>query len=158
MPARGTIMKYHGRQPFLGKALWKKYVKTTGNKIPYKEFMAIIEEEIKEVRKWTMREPIGFQIPNLGNIAVNRFRPRETFVSYIYNGGKTKIKNHNLHTGGYSFKIQWFRLSNTHTSRLGYYYFVATREFNRDLGQLLKSGEYPNFNCYAQDHFLKKTK
>lgn len=156
MPAKGSISKFHGRYSLIGQDLWKRYVKETGDNIEYKEFKAIIAEEIKEVKKWVMKEPIGFQIPIMGNLAVNRYvATGPDFVSYIYHGDSTKIKNHNFHTGGYVFKIQWFRSTNSHESRFAYYFFKATREFNRDFAKLLKSGDYPNYNCYSQDHFVK---
>lgn len=158
MPAKGTIAKYHGRYALISRSLWKKYVKETSDKISYSDFLIIIAEEIKEVRKWVMREPIGFQLPSMGNLAVNKFKPAGDFTAYIYNGGTTKIKNHNIHTGGCVFRLQWFRCSSSHQSRLAYWYFKATREFNRDLGKLLKTGSYPSYNCYSQDHFVKKNK
>lgn len=157
MPAKGTIGHFHGRYSLISRDLWKKYIAETGDDISYELFMGIIAEEIKEVRQWAMREPIGFQIPNMGNIAVNKFKPAD-YTPYYYNGGSTKIKNHNVHTNGYVFRIQWFRCASTHKSGLPYWYFKAARAFNRELGKILNTGSYPSFNCYSQDHFVKKNK
>jgi hypothetical protein len=158
MPTKNSISKYRGRLPLLSQKLWKKYVKETGDEISYEEFTTIIVAEIREIKNWVLKEPIGFQMSEIGNITINKFKPGSDYVTYLYNGGKTKIKNHNIHTGGCIFRIQWFRRSTSHKDRYAYWYFSASREFKRELGKQLKSGKYPNYNCFSQDHFVKKNK
>ena len=155
MPVRNVDM-FHGKHLFIGTALWIKYKKTTGDKISYKEFQAIIASSMDEVQKWVLQEPIGFQLhPKFGNFAVNRFIPRDDYKTYI-NTSLGPIINHNLHTGGNIFKIQWFHSHATHACRQPYWFFKANRTFNRSLATVLTGGHSPNFNSYMQSHFITK--
>lgn len=156
MPAKGSIDRFHGKHLFISQALWMRYKRVTGDKIPYKEFQAIIASSMEEIQKWVLREPIGFQLhTKMGNLAVNRFKPREDYKTYI-NTSIGPILNHNLHTGGHIFKIQWFHSHNSHACRQSYWFFKAGRAFNRNLASVLKSGQSPNFNSYMQSHFITK--
>ena len=156
MPAKGSIGVFHGRYPFICPALWRSYKKKTGDKISYKEFKAIIAASMEEVQKWVLKEPIGFQLhPKFGNIAVNRFKPNSDFKAYL-NTSLGPILNHNLHTGGHCFKIQWFHSHVTHACRQPYWFFKANRAFNRNLAATIKSGHGPQYNSYMQSHFVSK--
>ena len=158
MPAKNSIGAFHGRHPLIRQDLWKRYMKETGQKIDYEEFKKIIAESMEEIKKWVLREPIGFQMsPKLGNIAINRFAMYKTFRAYT----KTplgSVINHNLHTGGYIFTIRWYHSEASHKSRQPYWFFKACRAFNRSLAVVLKGSERPNFNSYMQDHFINKVK
>lgn len=154
--ARRSIDRFHGKLLFIGKDLWRRYKKETGDRISYEEFQAIIGASMAEVQKWVLKEPIGFQLhPKLGHIAVNRFKPREDFKTYL-NTSLGPVINHNLHTGGHIFKIQWFHSHTNHASRQPYWFFKANRNFNRTLAAVLKGGQSPIFNSYMQSHFITK--
>lgn len=157
MPVR-SIDRYHGKHLFIGQALWRKYIKETGDQISYRDFVNIVDTSIEEVKKWVLREPIGFQLhPHLGNIAVNKFMPAPDYKTYI-NTALGPIVNYNLHTGGYIFKLQWFHARTTHASKQPYWFFDACRSFKRALAVVLKSGKAPSFNSYMQNHFVRKLK
>lgn len=155
MPIR-SIDKFHGKHLLICPALHRKYVRETGNKISYKEFTAILAESMKEVQKWVLSEPIGFQLtPQLGNIAVNKFKPNPKFKAYI-NTTLGPLTNHNLHTGGNAYRIQWFHARKDHDSRQPYWFFKAGRAFNRALASVLKGDSRPIFNSYMQSQFITK--
>lgn len=154
--ATRSIDKFHGKHLFICPALHRKYVKESGNDISYKDFTAILAETMKEIQKWVLAEPIGFQLaPQFGNIAVNKFKPNPKFKAYI-NTSIGPIQNHNLHTGGNAFRIQWFHARNDHDSRQPYWFFKANRIFNRTLASILKGNNKPIFNSYMQSQFITK--
>lgn len=155
MPAKNSIGQFYGRYSLVSKDLWKRYVTTTGSDVTYDQFKAITAGTFKEIQKWAMSEPIGFQMPDLGNIAVNRFKPNKKFRNYI-NTPKGPIRNHNLHTGGDVFQIRWFHSSSSFKSKMPYWFFKASRAFNRSLATVLKANDSPNFNSFMQDHFIIK--
>ena len=158
MPARGSIGMFHGRHPFIGKDLWRKYKRETGDRISYGDFQEIVGASMAEIQKWVLREPIGFQLhPKFGNIAINKFKPHEDYKPKLYTS-IGPILNHNLHTGGNVFKVQWFHSHVSHASRQPYWFFKANRTFNRSLAAVLKSGQGPQFNSYMQSHFVSKAK
>ena len=70
------------------------------------------------------------------------------------NEGKA-ILNHNLHTGGYCYRLQMFLLTKAYIQRRVYWFFDAERKFDRSLAKVLKSNNYPNYNSFTQDHFIK---
>jgi hypothetical protein len=158
MPAKGSIGQFHGRKTFLTLKLWRKYKRETGVDITYKEFVAIFCTTIEEVKKWILREPAGFRLPvKLGNIAVNTFKTYGTFKTYINVRHEGKpILNHNLHTGGNVYKLQWFHSTRNYNDRVPFWFFVASRDFKRNLAKVLKRGVYPNYNTYMQDQFTDK--
>ena len=43
-----SIDYFHGKHIFINKKLWRKYMKTTGNRITYKEFTTILSTTMKE--------------------------------------------------------------------------------------------------------------
>lgn len=159
MPAKNTKSKYHGRYRFISLQLWKKYKKTTGSDISYKEFRLIILSSMKEVANWVLKEPIGYRFPyRLGSIAVNRFRTYGDFKTYLNTKDKNgkPIRNFNLHTGGDCFRIQLFHNTRSNKERASYWFFTADRTFKRTLAKVLKSGDGPLYNAYTQDHFILK--
>ena len=156
MPAKGTKLKYAGKHNFINIKLWKKYKKETQNPATYAEFRKIIAASLEETKNWVLKEPIGFRLPfRLGNIAINKFKTYGEFVSYK----KTRsiegkpIKNFNLHTGGYVFRIQWFYNTRSARERTSFWWFVAERKFKRSLAKVLKSDKPPLFNTYMQSQF-----
>ena len=153
MPAKGSISQFHGRYSIINKKLWAKYIKETGEDVSYEDFKLILAATMEEIKSWILREPIGFQIPELGNIAVNRFKTNSDFKSYI---GSTPIRNYNLHTGGNAFKIQWFHSSTVLRGRIPFWFFKASRAFNRSLAVVLKANNSPSYNSFMQDHFIQK--
>lgn len=155
MPAKGSIGKFHGRYPLISVKLWKKYVKDSGSDVSYEDFKNILAESMSEIRKWVLKEPIGFQMPGLGNVAVNRFKPKKDFKTFI-NTTKGPVKNHNLHTGGDAFHLRWYHSSSSYSKRMPYWFLKASRAFNRELAVVLKRGNSPNFNSFTQDHFVTK--
>lgn len=156
MPAKNSIIKFHGRHQFIDKKLWKKYKKITGVDISYDDFRLIIASSISEIRNWVIREPIGFQFPGLlGHLAINRFKTYGEFKSYMRTRDGRPILNHNLHTGGYTFRIQLFKATRRFQERVPFWYFEACRDFNRSLSSRIKSGRYPSYNTFMQDHFVK---
>lgn len=158
MPAKGSIGKFHGRHHILNKKLWRSYKKETGNKISWADFSAIVLESMKGIREWVVREPIGFQLPGrIGNLAINKFKTYGTFKTYIRVDGRSFL-GHNLHTGGYTFRIQWFKATRKFAHRYPYWWFTAERKFNRSLAPILKSQNSPIYNTYMQDHFIKVKK
>ena len=153
MPAKNSIGRFHGRFTFISKKLWKKYKKDTGSTITYKEFQLIISSSLGEINKWILREPIGFQLPGIGHMAVNKFK---TFGAFkCYRNGKALL-NHNLHTGGNTHRIQYFKNSRNYKTRLPYWFFKACRASNRALGKVLTSSNSPLFNSFMQDQFIQK--
>jgi hypothetical protein len=155
MPAKNSIGQFHGRYPLINHELWKKYMESTGDAITYNEFKSIIAASMSEIQRWSLKEPIGFQMPNLGNIAVNRFKMDKDFRAY-HNTEKGPIRNHNLHTGGDAFQIRWFHSSTSMKSRMPFWFFKANRTFNRTLASILKANNSPNYNSFMQDHFVTK--
>ena len=159
MPAKNSIGKFHGRYSFINQKLWRKYMRQSGERIPYAQFKAIITASIKEQRRWILREPIGIEMPGkLGNIAINKFKTYGEFKTYLRTKSPTgkPILNFNLHTGGHAFKIQWFKNTRSFTERIPFWFFDATRDFKRSLAKLIKGGSYPVYNSYMQDHFTIK--
>lgn len=158
MPAKNSISNYHGRHRFLSESLWRKYVKETESDISYADFRKIVIASMDELRKWVLKEPVGFQMsPRIGNIAINRFKPEHGSFKAFHYTKERRIPNYNLHTGGAVFKIQWFHASSTHKSRNPYWFFKASRVFNRSLAFLLKSGKSPSYNSYMQNHFINNS-
>lgn len=156
--ATRSIDRFHGKHKFICPALWRKYVQTTGQEISYKDFTQIIAEANKEIQTWVLKDPIGFQLtPQLGNIAVNKFEPKPGFKTYIHTP-LGLIPNHNLHTGGKAFRIQWFHARVDHESKQPYWFFKANRTFNRALAAVLKGINAPTYNAYMQSQFLNYTK
>lgn len=157
MPAKGSIGKYYGRHVFMSKELWKEYVKETGSTVSYKDFKKVFVASMEETQKWVLREPVGFRLLyQLGNIAVNRMRTYGDFVTYtrLKTSEGRAIKGHNLHTGGDTFRIQWFHTTRSHKDRVTFWYLDAERKFKRALAKVLKSGTYPLYNTYMQDQFV----
>lgn len=153
-----SIDKFHGKHLFICPALHRKYVKDTGKEISYKEFTAILSGSMQEIQKWVISEPIGFQLtPQLGNITVNKFKPSSKFKTYIQTS-LGPILNHNLHTGGNAYRLQWFHARKDHDSRQPYWFFKASRSFNRALASVLKGISKPIFNSYMQSQFITKSK
>jgi hypothetical protein len=156
--AKRGIDKFHGKHRLITQALHKKYIKETGNALTYSEFVTILETSMEEVQKWVLSEPIGFQLtPQLGNLAVNKFKPGAKFKTYI-NTSLGPVPNHNLHTGGNAYRIQWFHARKDHDSRQPYWFFKANRNFNRSLATVLKGSARPIFNSYMQSQFITKSK
>lgn len=153
MPAKNSISKFHGRFTFIGKPLWKKYKKENKSNISYADFKLIISASIGEINKWVMKEPIGFQLPGIGHMAVNKFKTFGTFK--CYRNGQAVI-NHNLHTGGTTYRIQYFKNSRNYKTRLPYWFFKACRTSNRTLAKVLNSETRPHFNSFMQDQFIQK--
>lgn len=157
MPAKGKTGKYHGRYVFFGRHLWKKYVKETGSTISYEDFKKVFLLTMEETQKWIIREPVGFRLPlKLGNLAINRLRTYGDFKTYtgIKNAEGRVIPGHNLHTGGYTFRIQWFHTTRSCKDRVTFWFFDAERKFKRNLAKVLKSGKAPVYNTYMQDQFV----
>lgn len=160
MPAKNTIGRFHGRHPLINKKMWRRYVKETGNKIPYTLFKSIFEASMEETKKWILREPVGFKFPHkIGNIAINKFKTYGDFKTYtnVRHEGKP-IRNFNLHTGGHTFRIQWFYSSRQYSERFPFWFFDACRDFKRNLAKVLKGKSAPLYNTYMQDHFSSTTK
>ena len=154
MPAKNSISRFHGKYSFINKDLWKKYKKSTGSSITYKEFQTIISTSLGEINKWIMREPIGFQLPFIGHMAINRFKTFGKFKQYR-NG--VAMPNSNFHTAGNTHRIQYFKITRSFKTRLPFWFFKACRHSNRALAKVLKNDSRPLFNSFAQDHFIKKT-
>lgn len=158
MPTRGSIGKFHGRYHLLSQDLWKKYKKESGKDISWTDFKNIILLSIEETKAWVLREPIGFQLPGKnGHIAINRFKTYGAFKTYTNTRTSSgqAILNHNLHTGGYTFRIQWFKSTRRFTDRVVYWHFEASRAFKRSLAAVLKGMRGPMYNTFMQDHFVK---
>lgn len=155
MPAKNSIGDFHGRYHLISKDLWKQYQKTANTPVTYEEFKDIVASSMQEIQKWVLKEPIGFQLPNLGNIAVNMFKPNREFKAYI-NTSQGPVINHNLHTGGNVYSIRWFNSSTAHKSKQPFWFFKAERKFNRALASVLKGDKSPVFNSFMQDHFITK--
>jgi len=157
LPTKNSIGRYHGRFTFVSKDLWKKYVKTTNSTISYEDFKKVIALSMEETSKWVLREPVGFKMPlRLGNFAVNKFKTYGDFKTYTNtrtSEGKP-IKNFNLHTGGCTFRIQWFHNTRSPKERVSFWHFDAERKFKRALASILKSGKSPLYNTYMQDQFI----
>lgn len=152
MPSKDTKLKYSGRSIFLSKELWRKYKKETGDKIEWKEFKQIILASNEEIKNWVLKDPSGFKFPgNIGTLSVNAFKPTK---NRPING--QKIQYHNLHTHGNVYKIQLFYNVRKDRDRSGCWGFDAERKFKREFASILKSGKFPNYNSYAQDHFRIK--
>lgn len=157
MPALGSVGLYHGRYPLISKKLWKKYCKDYNSTIPYKQFKEVISASFQEISKCVLKEPVGFRMPyRLGNFAVNKFRTYGEFKTYsnVKSPEGNAIRNHNLHTGGHTFRIQWFHNTRSAKERVSFWYFVAERKFKRSLATVLKSGKSPLYNTYMQDQFI----
>lgn len=157
MPAKNSIGKYYGRYVFFGVHLWKKYVKETGSTVSYEDFKKVFLASMEETQKWVLREPVGFRLLyQLGNIAVNRMRTYGDFVTYtrFKTSEGRAIKGHNLHTGGDTFRIQWFHTTRSHKDWVTFWFFDAERKFKRNLAKVLKSENYPLYNTYMQDQFV----
>lgn len=159
MPSKNSIGRYHNRKAFITKELWKKFVATKGIDISYEDFKEVIKCSLEVTKEWVLREPIGFQFPyKLGHLAVNKFKTYGKFKTYHNSrdsSGKA-ILNHNLHTGGYTYRIQMFQITRSYIDRLPYWHFVPERKFNRALAPILKSNKAPLYNSFMQDHFTKK--
>lgn len=160
MPAKGSVGKYHGRYTFISKKLWKKYNKTNNSNISYSDFKLIIKMSLEETTKWVIREPVGYMLPNrIGNLAVNKFKTFGDFKTYVNvksSEGKA-IRNFNLHTGGNTFRIQWFHNTRSAKERISFWHFEAERKFKRLLAATIKSGKSPLYNNYMQDQFITTT-
>ena len=158
MPTKGSIGKFHGRYHLLSPDLWKKYKKEIGSDILYSDFKKIVLASIEETKAWVLREPIGFQLPGKnGHLAINKFKTYGDFKTYTNmrtSEGKA-ILNHNLHTGGNTFRIQWFKSTRRFTERIVYWHFEASRAFKRSLAAVLKGKRAPIYNTFMQDHFVK---
>ena len=158
MPSKNSIGRYYKRHSFISKDLWKKYKKTTGEDISYDDFKTIIQASLEETKSWALREPIGFQLPKkLGHLAINKFKTYGDFKCYhnVKSAGRP-IVNHNLHTGGYTYRIQLFLSSRSFSDRIPYWHFDAERKFKRSLAVVLKGGKSPAYNSFMQDHFTKE--
>ena len=157
MPAKGTTCKYSGRHTFVSKDLWKKYVALTNSTTSYKDFKAIILASLEETQRLVLREPVGFKLPfRIGNLAVNKFKIYGDFKCYsnVRTADDKPIKNFNLHTGGHTFRIQWFHNTRSSKERISFWHFDAERKFKRSLAKVLKSGKSPLYNTYMQDQFV----
>jgi len=157
MPAKGSIGKYYGRHVFFSDKLWKKYVKQTGSIISYSDFKKVFLESMEETKKWVLREPVGFRLPNkLGNLAINRMKTYGEFKTYskLKTEDGKPIRTFNLHTGGDTFRIQWFHTTRSHKDWVTFWFLDAERKFKRNLAQVLKSEKYPLYNTYMQDQFV----
>lgn len=158
MPSKNSIGRYYKRHPFISKALWKKYNKSSEEKVSYEDFKAIIKASLEETKNWVLREPIGFQLPKkLGHLAINKFKTYGDFKCYsnLKTSDGKPFLNHNLHTGGYTFRIQLFLSSRSFADRIPYWHFDAERKFNRALSPILFSQKSPAYNEFMQDHFTK---
>ena len=139
MPAKGSIGKFYNRHTFVSRDLWKKYMKTTGNEISWEEFSKIIAVSMEEAKNCILKEPVGFQFPNkIGHLAVNMFKTYGEFKTYTNIKSTTgkPILNHNLHTGGYCYRLQMFLLTRAYKDRKLYWFFDAERKFDRSLAKL----------------------
>lgn len=149
MPSKGSCIKYKGRHNFTSKELWRKYKKESKDNITWKEFKQIVLTSNVEIKNWILKDPSGFKFPgNIGTISVNAFKPTR---NRPING--QKLQYHNLHTHGTVFKIKLFYNVRKDRDRSGCWGFDAERKLKREFAGILKSGTYPNYNNYAQDHF-----
>ena len=152
-----NIDYFHGKHVFINRKLWTKYMKVTGKRLTYDEFKDIILETIKEIRTWVLKQPIGYQLsPKLGNISINKFKPGSDFKSYIHTS-EGSFKNHNLHTYGNVYRIQWFHATDKAMTRQPFWYFKACRSFKRSLASVLKGKKAPIYNCYMQNQFITRS-
>lgn len=117
----------------------KKYPQTT---IRYEDFITILKTSNSFIRDSILNNPLGFKLPyELGYIAINKFKPGKKHVAIDWVNTlkyKKKIPLLNLHSFGYSYKINLYKHSTVAPIKV--YNFSAHRILKRMLAARIKSG------------------
>lgn len=122
--------------------------KRVGAQIPYLTWKSMMLRMTELMGEAMLDDHLGFTLPvNLGMLRVVKMKPRKNAelkpmidFKHLIQTGKVK-RQHNLHSFGAVYRIEWIRLRTTQFANQGLYRFKACRPLNRRLAQLIFSGK-----------------
>lgn len=158
MPAKGSVLLYGDRDYIFSPEFYKEIlVKEKGVELSYKDCKAIIEHSNKIVADCITDEIDGFKLPcGFGYIVPMRYEATKPATNWKETKRLGKIVYHtNMHTDGYSCKIQWFRVgrvSNSHFNEV--FKFKSYKSLSQKVSVAFKNGK-PYADWLLSD-FLEK--
>lgn len=158
MPAKGSTLLYGDRDYVFSPDFYKNtLVKERGTDLSYKDCKAIIKHSNKIVADCIRDEVDGFKLPfGFGYIAPMRYVATNPATNWKETEklGKT-VYHTNMHTDGFSCKVQWFRvgrITNSHFNEV--FKFKSYKTLSQKVSLAFKNGK--NYHDWLLSDFIEK--
>lgn len=118
----------------------EKCVKKGKTPLPLQTYLDICHEYNRSLVEEALRGSMAHLPFDMGSVWVKKREMKFmcTKIDYkIYNETGLKVYHMNDHSDGYTCHIRWDRIKQK-TANMSYYRFLPTREFQRNLAQILK--------------------
>lgn len=144
MPAKGSTLLYGDRDYIFSPSFHKKNLVGKGIDVTYKEAKEVINHANKIIAEIITEETDGFKLPfGFGYIVPMKYVATYPAINWKESANLGKRVYHtNMHTDGYSCKIQWFRVGRVNNSHFNEVFkFKSYKELSRSVSSAFRDGK-----------------